>query len=458
MKSTYDVVVVGSGPAGVHAAYPLVEAGLRVAMIDGGLDSKKQDNTVSSSNTSTTRSNALDILMKGSYAFGKTYQLLKIKSNIDIIQTLAKGGLSEFWHGICDFLTAEELREIGLSLDEIQKEYAQVSDRINLKLKPPLDLHGKLILENGSDQVYRLPVAYPYRTSDVVESLKKYKNFTYIPRRVVLKVKEKNRYVEVESLSIEGGEKSYIHSRDVILAAGSVNTTRILLRSLGLYNHKTTFLTKPHSMIVCLHTKTLLNHRGSNIADPGQLALMSNRSDQKLGTFVQLYRVNPLMFDKALEYMPPPKLIARAILSLFIRSLVIADVRFPTFETKEKYCRLKKARGDSDVLEIFFHQTKSESKNHKIELDNISQTLKSIGLLPLKIISDSITSHYGGGVPFQQTPRKLSADLYGRLHRHKRICIADSSTWRALPAKPLALTIMANASRVSKHVLKKFQS
>ena len=37
----FDVVIVGSGPAGVHASYPLVKAGLRVAIIDGGLDSKK---------------------------------------------------------------------------------------------------------------------------------------------------------------------------------------------------------------------------------------------------------------------------------------------------------------------------------------------------------------------------------------------------------------------------------
>ena len=33
----FDVIVVGSGPAGVSAAYPLVDAGFRVLMIDGGV-------------------------------------------------------------------------------------------------------------------------------------------------------------------------------------------------------------------------------------------------------------------------------------------------------------------------------------------------------------------------------------------------------------------------------------
>jgi len=39
----FDVVLVGSGPAGVHAAYPLIKAGLRVAIIDGGLIEQKQE-------------------------------------------------------------------------------------------------------------------------------------------------------------------------------------------------------------------------------------------------------------------------------------------------------------------------------------------------------------------------------------------------------------------------------
>ena len=36
MGDAFDVLVIGSGPAGVSAAFPLLEAGLRVAMVDGG--------------------------------------------------------------------------------------------------------------------------------------------------------------------------------------------------------------------------------------------------------------------------------------------------------------------------------------------------------------------------------------------------------------------------------------
>ena len=36
----FDVIVVGSGPAGVSAAFPLVNAGLNVLMVDGGKEQK----------------------------------------------------------------------------------------------------------------------------------------------------------------------------------------------------------------------------------------------------------------------------------------------------------------------------------------------------------------------------------------------------------------------------------
>ena len=36
VKPDFDVIIVGSGPAGVSAAFPLVESGLTVLMVDGG--------------------------------------------------------------------------------------------------------------------------------------------------------------------------------------------------------------------------------------------------------------------------------------------------------------------------------------------------------------------------------------------------------------------------------------
>lgn len=461
----FDVVVVGSGPAGVHATYPLVEAGLRVAIIDGGLDSSKQDSQSSNVKLNKNKSNPYDLLMKSGYVFTKTYQFLKVKSNIEIVQSLAKGGLSEIWHGICDYFTNSELTETGLPVDEIQKEYKEIINRINFKATPQLDLHGKLILEKAKNQVYRLPISFPYRTRTVIEDLKRHKNFTYISGQLVLKAKDKNKHVEIESISLEDREKSYISSRYLILAAGSLNTARILLRSFELYNYKAPFLTKGHTMFVCLHLQTLINEafsfgikrHPSNIASLGQVSLTCNNLIRGLNSFfVQFYRCNPLAQEMALQYIPLPKQLASLVFSIVAPYLVIVDIRFPTFESDKSFCRLRKGTHDSDVLEVSSHKTNKEIEMHKEGLKRISKQIRSFGLFPLKTITSNVTSHYAGGVPFQTKPGNLSTDLKGKLHQAKRIYVADSSTWKSLPAKPPTLTIMANAARVGKNVLQKF--
>lgn len=465
LNAQFDVIVVGSGPAGVHAAYPLVEAGLQVAIIDGGLDSKKQDKEIGDFSDANLMesSHAYDLVRNSSHVFNKTYQLLGIKSNIEIIQSLARGGLSEFWHGICDFFTEEELAGVGLPINEIKREYKEIARRIKLKTQADLDFHAQLLLaesknkDNLNSKVYQAPLAFPYRTSLCIDDLKRFKNFIYIPNQLVFTVKEKEQNVEIKTASIDQSKEVTMKTNFLILAAGSINTTRILLRSFNLFNYKTTFLTKAHYLIACLHPRTLIKRRHIEQSDSGQLVISSKETSRGLGIFfIQLYRFNPLVVHKVLQYIPLPKYLASFLLSIISPLLMIADIRFPAFESKNKFCRLKKEGNKKDVLEISFRESSKELTDRKSEISKVVQQLRVLGLFSLKKVNDYTTAHYAGGVPFQQKEGKLSVDVKGKLHQAKRVYVADSSTWRALPAKPIALTIMANASRVGKNVLKNF--
>ena len=459
---SFDVVVVGSGPAGVSAAYTLVKAGLNVAIVDGGLDSKKKDKQSDEENiVQKNASPSLDLLRKSSYVFNKTYQLLPIKSRFEIIQSLAKGGLSQIWSGICDYFSEDELKAVGLPPDEIKKEYKEVENLIKSRKKRYLDLHSKLILRSAQEKtnldsmIYQVLVV-SYNSVLTIKDLMRYKNFTYISNNLVSTLEDKGSYTEIKGLVISTSKTFTMLSRFVILAAGSINTTRILLRSLQLFNYKTTFLTKAHYLTACLHTRTLMKRIILEKLPLGQVVMSSKKKERGLDTFfIHLYRYNPLRLTRALKYIPLPKSMASFLLSVSINFLVVADIRFPAFESEKKYCVLKK-NGDKDVLEISFIESKKDLELHKNEYKNIKQQLRSLGLLPLKTISGYTTSHYAGGVPFLIRPGKLSVDANGRLHQSKRIYIADSSTWRALPAKPPTLTIMANASRIGKIVAREF--
>lgn len=414
----YDVIIVGSGPAGVSTADPLIKNGLKVAIIDGGLEGSSSD------------------------VFIRTNQILKIKSNIRINQSLAKGGLSEVWPGICDYFTKEEVTKMGLPADKVINQYKEIARLINLK-PSKVDINCKLILDS-SKNVYRLQVAQSCRTSLVIDKFRKFKNFEFIQNQVVKKVKDKKTFAEIESISIDGGNKSFFRAKFVILAAGSLNTTKILLRSLNLYNYKTPFLTKCNYMFVCVQPKTLIKARNNH-------PIISQVAISEEDYFIQFYKCSKYAFEKANSYIHLPKKLVFILFKIFAPFLVIADVRFTTPENPVRFLRLKK----NDVLEISFYQTKDELKNHQTYLNKIKKRLLGLGLIPLKMLYGDVTSHYANGVPSQGEKTKLSTDQNGKLSGSGRIYISDSSTWRCLPGKPHTLTIMANALRIGKLVLEK---
>lgn len=416
----FDVVIVGSGPAGVAAAYPLVKKGFKVAIVDAGPTNP-----------------------------------LPIQSKFEIIQKLGKGGLSQLWSGVCDYYSNEELKAIGLPPTEMRKEYKEIVNNLASKRTTTLDHHDHLILKSAKKNhlethVYQA-LAFLYNSGESVDKLKKYKNFTYIDNQLVQTVHDQKTHVDIHSISINTSQPKTTRASFVIMSAGSLNTTRILLRTFNLFNYRSPFLTKVNYATVCLHLKTLFKRNGDYKERLGHLVISTDKKYTKLDSFfVHLYPYNPKKIEHALAYIPLPKPIAKTLLAIVGNSLVIADIRFPASLSKNKFCVLKKTES-GDLLEIVCKESKSEQKHQENELRSIKNQLQTLGLLPLKTFKGYTTSHYAGGLSFQK-PGKLSIDANGKLNQARRIYIADASTWQALPAKPPTLTIMANAARVAKKV------
>ena len=159
--------------------------------------------------------------------------------------------MSEKWHGIWDYFSSKELTTIGLSPKKIKNEYKKIAKRLNLEF----DAKQK-------NNIYEAPL-FPYSTALAVENLKKYKNLTYIKNQLVVEVKEKKNKVKIFSYSISNSSHKITSAKYIILAAGSINTTRILLKSLRKFDYKASFLTKPHYLIICLQLKKLLKAQRS---------------------------------------------------------------------------------------------------------------------------------------------------------------------------------------------------
>ncbi len=162
-----DVIVVGSGPSGVSAAWPMVEAGMRVMLLDGG---KQRDR---------------DLLPDGSYHdlrrrdpeqwrkfLGPGLEALRpapapspkfeapgsravidgfaesqriTGSNFAVVGSLARGGLSNIWGAGISLYDEDDLAPFPVSVADLAPSYQRVAGRIGVSgfgaddLAHPLD-------------------------------------------------------------------------------------------------------------------------------------------------------------------------------------------------------------------------------------------------------------------------------------------------------------------------------
>lgn len=171
MSDSFDIIIVGSGPAGVSAAFPLVQAGLKVLMVDGGHEANL---TPPSSPFLTERfgnedqwrwmvgedfyalkqMNAVSPKLRAAthqYVFNDFIAKNNIESeNFIAIGSLAKGGLSNAWGCGVACLSEQELADYPFPVIDIMQSYETVTRRIGVSGAHDDDLSGYFGVDSWS--------------------------------------------------------------------------------------------------------------------------------------------------------------------------------------------------------------------------------------------------------------------------------------------------------------------
>lgn len=524
----YDVIVIGSGPAGAHAALPLVEAGVKVALLDGGVKQtqdflgqegesfedirrKRTDQhelflgtDLSGAQPPSKEQGHSGHMSSGrfSYVMQHTAEILPLRvKGIEIAQTLAKGGLTEVWGGACDVLTDQELESLGLHHTGLSKYYQEVIDRIGIsgdlpgyKTQPrsKTESHFCLILKRAFRKRKKLESVHMrvkssllalltcdlgkrreaiyddanywkntgnslYQARFTIEEMEEKNNFSYVSNTVVRSLKEEKDKVVILAQDFLGNEKIY-RARHVIVAAGALNTIRILSKTYDLYNKRIPIITKPHIITPCIDVRFLGKKGDVKRHSLCQMVMESTVLSEGLGkSYSQFYNYKSLLLFKLLSFSPLSYPESFSILSMIVPSMVLMDTRFPSTAHRKKYCILKKA-SKGDILHIEYTMGKREHELMRQEMQKVKRAARILGLLPVKDVymPEGSSAHYAGGVPITaDTQSPLRADRNGRVNNSKRIYCADAALWKALPAKPPTLTMMANARRIGTELAKK---
>lgn len=150
---SFDVIIVGTGPAGVSAAFPLVEAGLKVLMVDAGADDAPSPPSGEYLSRRRTDRSQWDWQVGADYAGIRMSQAVSPKLRVPTlaatfagfnelnrittdgftsIGSLASGGLSNAWGAGVARFDAVELASFPFDPAALDAGYAAVARRIGI--------------------------------------------------------------------------------------------------------------------------------------------------------------------------------------------------------------------------------------------------------------------------------------------------------------------------------------
>jgi choline dehydrogenase-like flavoprotein len=505
MSEAADVLVVGSGPAGVSCAWPLVEAGLKVKLVDPGvpanavaLDRPSLSDVRGGLNRRFLLGDDLRALQPASHASPKLRlgaspdfvagytKAHRIETeNFTLAGTLATGGLSNVWGSVASAFDAADLAGMPITQDDLMPSYRAVAARIGLSgtrdddmgafhgdvpLQPPIEIGRRAASlleryrERGSGGTgLRLGLSRNavlsqdlgdrgactrdafcmwgcsrksiYNAAHELPTLQARPNFTYAPGCIVRRIER-----------IEGGYRvsgdAVSHTaRRVVLAAGTVASTRLVLPLLGLTSRR--LLNNPSYVFVLLLPGFL--GRATEARDFAMAQLSYELPLQSGYTTGLLYSATGVSPADMAEQMPLTLRGGLSMTRLLSPALVLGLGYFDGDHSRNSIAvaanGVKIEGGSQESLPTAMTRTRRA----------LSRTFSRLGavLLPgsTRLLPPGNDSHYAGTLGMGDL---LSAAC--EVKGWDGLYVVDGAAFGRLPAKHLTFGIMANADRIGRHI------
>jgi choline dehydrogenase-like flavoprotein len=517
-RQSFDALIVGSGPAGVSAAFALLERGLSVGMVDGGgvpkqasknidfLSNRFQDaeqwqwmigedfHAVGNIDADSPKHRVPGL----GYAFEGFAEANKIDSHdFKAYGSLAAGGLSNVWGcGVAKF-SASELARFPFNADELSVSYDRVARRIGISGNSSDELSDYF----GLDHVCQPPIAldqlasslfhrYQQRSSsknamgfrlgrsrvavlsqshlgrqacdlttnclwgcarqalytarDEIGQLQKYPRFSYFPGHLVTEVLRRDHLLGVACLS--KGSGSALWARKLLLAAGTLATTRLALKATGL-RRKVPMQSTPTAAFLLWLPKALGAPR-TNGFGLGQLSYSFALKDQ-VSAFGSLFSTTGIPVSDFARRMPLGRRQAIDVASRLLSSCLVGNVFLPG-----NYSNIALQLGDDDRLLVKGSHVPEVAQIMNRAKQTIRSNFRRIGALMMpmsfSIGSPGSDAHYACSLPMTANPGPGETDKNGQLFGLPNLYVVDGASLSSLPAKSHTLTIMANADRIGR--------
>ncbi len=290
-----------------------------------------------------------------------------------------------------------------------------------------------------------------WRPSATIARLAAHPNFAYHGGALVTRFDEYENGIALTALDLRDGTTQRYGCRRLVLAAGVFGTARIVLRSRDEASNLP-LLCNDYTYVPCLVAGRLGRSMPERTQSLTQLALFHERADADIAVGT-IFSYRSLMLFRLLREMPLGVRDARILMQFLLSGFIIAGFDHPQARTEGKRVWREPDRSSptGDRLAVAYELTDAERVDHRARERGFARILRVLGAWPLRSVHPPLGSsiHYAGTLPFDGDERPLTLARDGRLHGTRNVYVADASGFTFLPAKPVTLSLMANAHRVA---------
>lgn len=302
--------------------------------------------------------------------------------------------------------------------------------------------------------LYGCPYDLIYSTAHTVQELIQDDRVTYLPGNLVRTFTETPDGIVLSIKDVQSGKIKKLHGDRVFIGAGVVETARIVLESLELYNHPIRVRHSDRFMLPFLRFKGTTGVYQEKLHTLCQIFLeVHDRSISQYDVHLQAYTYNDL-FKKALDSKLGP------IAGLFawpVRMLLARLVIFFGYIHSEEsaHMRLEVKEGEPSTVKISGVPNPIAKKTMWRVVRKLFRHFGALGgVVGLPVLDPpGGGNHTGGTFPMRENPSELETDTLGRLKGFRRVHLVDSSVFPSLPAATITLSIMANSYRIAREAV-----
>jgi choline dehydrogenase-like flavoprotein len=532
------VLVVGSGPSGVHFAETALDMGYDVTMVDVGrqasgaelpearFDQLKDQladpvgyflgNSYEGAVLPDFDREYYGIPPSKQYAFEDPARFVRSSDGFEPLFSFARGGLAQAWTAGCYPFTDAELADFPFGYDRIGPHYDEIAGRIGVTGEPddlapfmpvhanllspiPLDVHSAFLVEAygrkrrvlnekfgaylGRTRVATLtedrgnrhactrlgrclwgcPRAALYTPSETLSSLQAHSRFTYLGGVEALRFTfDGARATSLEVRDCASGERKSLPIGRLALAAGTLSTSQLVLRSIRAgtgQRLRLNGLMDNRQVLVPFLNLRMLGRPYDPASYQYHLLGMGLVSDTpKTYVHAQITTLKTALMHPIVQQLPFDLRTSLTIARLTHSALGVVNVNLHDSRRPTNWVEIEEAPADTARLVIRYEPDPEEPGRLAAAIGRIGRALRRLGcILPpgMKHVRPMGASvHYAGLLPMSVSDAgPWTTDPAGRLRALPNVIIADGATFPFLPAKNLTFTLMANASRVAREAL-----